>query len=986
MPWQQNKRTGEWREVDASGNPVGQAPRGGVVAPNPIMAGQRNRDNARQDALDAQNTAQQQRTYQLQRAKTIADLEKEGKTLDANDNIVAIPNWVPPPEPITSIERNKAINRFGAGKRLRGIAENLSGKFEAGPGKTKGVSGLGGILDFLPTEGNQSFNTAATAARGDIAQSLGLIGSQANSPQEAQMWTAPYIPNSSGYDSVTQEGIGRVDSQGVSAITTSIQMLGGVPDASGRIHPLGSPQANQILAGLGLSGDLSPLQAPVPSRQAGVTNGADNRQGVAKGDSRWVPDTEVNNTIASMYANGSSHDEIAAYAATRGYRVGPPDKAALDYARKHPGWNPYASAGRQEQTSLRQKAAASGVGGYAGGASSAMTFGLNDELYGLGSAALGGDYTKARDQFQGLKRGVADESPIGDFLGNVSGGMLLGGGGGRLLQRALPGNAGARMVSALQNNPVKSGIAYGTTYGAGESNQDRTGGAISGATGGATGGAIGKYIAGPMLSRLARSKGGQALGAAANTGANSIRNVLGRPAVQREALPQMTAGEGDISSYMGNVGSVRQNMADAADLNLPYGLADADPKLRMLAGITTRKSPEARAMAEDVFDQRFIGQADRLTNAIDERLAPITNIEERGKQLMQAGNTEAGPLYNLARNQDGGIIDDQVNAFLQTPAGRDAAKRAYEIAANEGRDPTKLGFVMNDAGEGTLANVPSFESLDLVKRGLDARLNEARNPITNVLDLEGNPQLGAINTLRSNLVSRLDQLNPTYPQAREAYGKWAKKRDALNAGQSLSSPQTLPRDVTNALPRLSSNMDEVRRGYATGMADSVGQARFSGNPYEKVMGGPNAQAKLAAIFPEQAPKMQRLYDLERDMNKTKYETIGGSPTAGRIGLDQGPMGAALEQGGNVAGLLSGAPNMGTAVKLGLQGLRFGMGKNAEKKAAQIAPILFDQNPAAMMQYLDDFIARKGILDKSANKIKRRAGLFGAFTGASVPRE
>jgi len=406
----------------------------------------------------------------------------------------------------------------------------------------------------------------------------------------------------------------------------------------------------------------------------------------------------------------------------------------------------------------------------------------------------------------------------------------------------------------------------------------------------------------------------------------------------------------------------------------------------MLAGIATRKSPEVRAMAEDVFDQRFIGQADRLTNAIDERLAPITNIEERGKQLMQAGNTEAAPLYNLARNQDGGVIDDQVNAFLQTPAGRDAAKRAYEIAANEGRDPTKLGFVMNDAGEGTLANVPSFESLDLVKRGLDARLNEARNPITNVLDLEGNPQLGAINTLRSNLVSRLDQLNPTYPQAREAYGKWAKKRDALNAGQSLSSPQTLPRDVTNALPRLSGNMDEVRRGYATGMADSVGQARFSGNPYEKVMGGPNAQAKLAAIFPEQAPKMQRLYDLERDMNKTKYETIGGSPTAGRIGLDQGPMGAALEQGGNVAGLLSGAPNMGTAVKLGLQGLRFGMGKNAEKKAAQIAPILFDQNPAAMMQYLDDFIARKGILDKSANKIKRRAGLFGAFTGAARTRE
>ena len=959
MPWQQNKRTGEWREVDANGNPVNQAPQGGVVAPNPVMAGQRNRDNARQDSLDAQNAAQQERTYRLNRAKTIADLQKEGKTLDANDNIVAIPNWVDPKKPPLAPEDKQGVadearHKLALIESLRQRSRN--GYFTTGFGAP--------LVNKIP-------GTKAYGVNADIGtvSSSGAIGKVMDLAKE-NGGKNPLTPLSNADMQMLGQSVSNLDpGQDDEQFQRN---LGAYEDIYRRALAAVEPNAPEL--------------ALPPDRQAGVTNGVDDRRGVAKGGTRFVPDDEVNNTVWAMYQNGSSHDEISAYVATRGYRFGPYDKATRDYARKHPDHNPYPSLGRQEQTSLRQKAAASPLGGYAGGASSAMTFGLNDELYGLGSAALGGDYTKARDQFQGLKRGVADESPIADFFGNLTGGMLLGGGGGRLIQRALPGNAGARMVTALQNNPVKSGIGYGTAYGAGESNQDRMGGAIAGATGGAIGGGLGKYIAGPMLSRLARSNGGQALGAAANTGANSIRNVLGRPAVQREALPQMTAGEGDISNYMGNVGNVRQNIADAAELNLPYGLADADPRLRMLAGIATRKSPEARAMAEDVFDQRFIGQADRLTNAIDERLAPITNIEERGKQLMQAGNMEAAPLYNLARNQDGGVIDDQVNAFLQTPAGRDAAKRAYEIAANEGRDPTKLGFVMNDAGEGTLANVPSFESLDLVKRGLDARLNEARNPITNVLDLEGNPQLGAINTLRSNLVSRLDQLNPTYPQAREAYGKWAKKRDALNAGQSLSSPQTLPRDVTNALPRLSGNMDEVRRGYATGMADSVGQARFSGNPYEKVMGGPNAQAKLAAIFPEQAPKMQRLYDLERDMNKTKYETIGGSPTAGRIGLDQGPMGAALEQGGNVAGLLSGAPNMGTAVKLGLQGLRFGMGKNAEKKAAQIAPILFDQNPAAMMQYLDDFIARKGILDKSANKIKRRAGLFGAFAGTSTARE
>jgi hypothetical protein len=53
MPWQQNKRTGEWREVDANGNPVGQAPQGGVVAPNPYQQQQRQaqEDRANQSAM-----------------------------------------------------------------------------------------------------------------------------------------------------------------------------------------------------------------------------------------------------------------------------------------------------------------------------------------------------------------------------------------------------------------------------------------------------------------------------------------------------------------------------------------------------------------------------------------------------------------------------------------------------------------------------------------------------------------------------------------------------------------------------------------------------------------------------------------------------------------------------------------------------------------------------------------------------------------------
>ena len=73
------------------------------------------------------------------------------------------------------------------------------------------------------------------------------------------------------------------------------------------------------------------------------------------------------------------------------------------------------------------------------------------------------------------------------------------------------------------------------------------------------------------------------------------------------------------------------------------------------------------------------------------------------------------------------------------------------------------------------------------------------------------------------------------------------------------------------------------------------------------------------------------------------------------------------------------------MRLALQGAKFGMGKRAEKKAGELAPILFDQNPAATLKYLEDFAGRKGKVDTYKRKIKNRAGLFGSFaTPAVIP--
>lgn len=805
---------------------------------------------------------------------------------------------------------------------------------------------------------------------------------------------ASRIPGTSAYD--VKADIGTVGSSG--AINRVMELA----KANGGKNPL-TPLSNADMQMLGQSvSNLDPgqsdanfqknlgsyrdiytraLAAVEPNapelRPAGVVEGQDNRRAVATGKSRFIPDDEVNGTIFQMYRQGKSYDEIAAYASSRGYRMDRPSVETMQYAKQHPNWNPFNPAGRTENLSTRQQLSAMPVAGYAGGASSAITMGFNDEIAGLAAAASGGDYTKARDEFQGRKQAVADMNPISNIGGNIVGGALLPMGAGAVGARVAPG-AASKALAMLANNPMKAATAYGATYGAGENNQDRLTGAAEGAVGGLGGGMLGKYVIGPGLSKIASSSGGQKLAQAVEPVAAWARGKLGTQAIGPASI---TSGERLIGREA-DMGAVRQNLSDAADMNLPYSLADADPMLRMLAGKVARKSPEVRAMAEDALDPRAMGQIDRLMGGIDDHLAPRTNIEQRSQQLIAAGNQEATPYYTMARGQTA-PVDAEINALLETPAGRDALKRAYEIARNEGISGNDIGLTANAAGDITQTQAPSFQTLDLTKRGLDSRINESRNPITGQVDFSGDPVLQSVEGLRKRLVSRLDELNPEYPKGRAAYAKWAQKADALKAGQSLSAPGVLPRQVENAMPRLSQNLDEVQRGYATGIGDTAEKVRYSSNPYENVMGSPAAQQKMAMIFPEGAPKMQRLYGLERDMGKTRYEVMGNSTTPARLAADQSFEGILGEQGVNaIGGLATGNPGWGTAARGALMALRMGAGKAGEKRAKELAPLLFEQNPTGLLSQFDDMAARIKADKAYQKKWQKRGGLFGA--GTAIP--
>lgn len=526
------------------------------------------------------------------------------------------------------------------------------------------------------------------------------------------------------------------------------------------------------------------------------------------------------------------------------------------------------------------------------------------------------------------------------YQGNTSG-RLTGNIIGTLPAAAMPGGVlvqGATQGALLNENHTTEGIA-----------QD----AIMGAFGNKAGQVFGKRVLQPGLSYLANTRGGKAV---TNLASQALRKMKvapeSLPVVMRPA-PVLSAPEKAmtrIGMQPADVLRMRARLEAAKRLSVPYALADATAKTRALAGSTTRLSTDARQLAEDVFGTRAAGQADRAVQAIDTHLAPVTDIPKRAAEIKASAQTASRPFYDAARQQ-AAPVDEELAAILQRPAAKTAMQDAYETAQNRGIDPQGIGFNLDDQGEVVLQKAPTFETLQLTKRALDAQLEQARNPITGKLELEGRPDLQAIDEMRHTLNQRMGYLNEDYAAGNRAYAAEIAKRDALNLGYSeLPRANVNAGKVATATERLDENvLPDAQAGYATHMADQAEKVRYASDPFKAVYGSPLQQNKVTAMFPEGAENFGHIAGLEADMAKTAQETLGGSPTAARLQADR-----IFE--GSMPDISSLNPKVGLA-KIVLQRLQDRMRTGGEEKAAAIAPYLFNTDPASALALLDELAGK-----------------------------
>lgn len=418
-------------------------------------------------------------------------------------------------------------------------------------------------------------------------------------------------------------------------------------------------------------------------------------------------------------------------------------------------------------------------------------------------------------------------------------------------------------------------------------------GLLTGATGGATGEVAANAF--PNHPELARA-GGNLAGGLGIFGALKSLKYLSTPAieaVERQFLPGAVDRQAAdaVTKTMASDGSAPTDLASrlaaAQDRGTPLTIADiAGEDTQGLYGKVYRTPGPARQDIRTFQDERDAGAGERITGGVDNALGGgWTDPAE----IMAARKAAAGPAYDAFEagaplNPDTVAAGGELDKMMSRPSMNKAALNALSLAKEEGRDPASLGLTFNEAGDPKFEKVPSWQTLDYLKRGLDDVVEKYRDPVTKTLNLDTAGR--ATNSTRATFLNFMDRENPAYADARAAWGGPTQSLAALNDG--AASLNLTPTQAANQLAKLSPGDAALYRQGASGAyAAQIGNTSLGGNEALSVMGNATKQQRLLALAKSNDSyndAMKQLAD-EKAMFDTKTRTMGGPATAGRLAED-----------------------------------------------------------------------------------------------------
>jgi hypothetical protein len=399
-------------------------------------------------------------------------------------------------------------------------------------------------------------------------------------------------------------------------------------------------------------------------------------------------------------------------------------------------------------------------------------------------------YEQTRDEARARQKVAAEEYPKTYIGGEI---------GGALATLPVGADVDAATLPLRVGRAAATGAAYGaaTGFGEGEGLADSAARSLAGGGIGAVAGGVGA----PLVEGVTR------LGArAAQPVVNAIRG--GVRTDDEAARRVVTALERDIAADP--QAETRLTPGEFAASRMQPGGGPA--VIGDIGGETTRAlmrsaantSPEGRRALNAVINPRYEEQGQRVTGWLQDT---FNYPDARGLQeaIDQTSRTVNRGLYARAyRDGDRGLWSPELERLTSSPdvvdAMREAATKGKSRAVTQGFGGFNPGVTVDQSGNVSFRRgpngVPTYPNLqfwDYAKRALDDAANAARRG-------GRNEEASTLGALSRQMRGELDQLVPSYAQARSTAAAFFGAENALEAGQNFVTSKLRNQDAARELP------------------------------------------------------------------------------------------------------------------------------------------------------------------------------------------
>jgi len=477
---------------------------------------------------------------------------------------------------------------------------------------------------------------------------------------------------------------------------------------------------------------------------------------------------------------------------------------------------------------------------------SGMTFGWADELSAKTNELVGnGTYEEnlAAEQRRDQQIPTAIKVP-GEIGGAVAGTLAT-----------LPASGAAAAATGLSKLPTVArmalgGAAGGAAYGAGEANPgERLKGAGSGAL-------IGGVV-GAALPHTMRAAGGvvNAVRGAISPRAN-VAADLGR-AIMRDADTPAA-----LMSRTQELQAARPGVAALADAG--------GENVRGLVERVAQTPGAGRTIVVPALTGRQQGQMARLSTDLRQLTGTSKTAHQAIQDTMAERAKAARPLYDEAFNFNARTapeIEQAWNRITSTGWGQHVL-----------RSPDFRKTLQTEYGIADVRNAPLMVQIDAWKKQVDGIVGEAVR--------KGNAnQSRVLSAMRDDLIGVVDQHNPAYAAARNAWAGPSRYLDAVEEGRKIFDTKIGAEELRSALQHMpEAEREAFRIGAVSSMLGKMGNDTAKMGDMTKYFRSPEMRAKVAAIMPDEAAaaKWADRLNFEVSSSELTSRALGNSATARRL--------------------------------------------------------------------------------------------------------